>query len=531
MSASTAVPTLAALPPVGGSAVFPSSFGALDAALIVVYILVTVGAALLVRRGVHDMADFVVAGRSLRSSLGVATMIGSELGLVTIMFSAQKGFTGGMAAFHIPLVAGLTTLLVGLTGFLVVPLRERGVLTIPEFYGQRFGRGVRVVGGVILALAGILNMGLFLKAGSVFVVTVTGMGSPLAVKWVMTVLLVLVLFYVSVGGMLAVVVTDYIQFVLLSIGLLVACVVALRRFGIDSLVEAVQQVHGPAGFDPLHGDGFGLGYVVWMVFTAGLVSCAIWQTAVVRACSAESVEVVRRTYQISSIGFLARFLVPNFLGVCALAWVVADAGRSAVFLPGGRPADPETTLAVMPALLADLLPTGLLGLVVAGMLAAFMSTHDSYLLCWSSVLTQDVVAPLRRRPMSEGARLLLSRVLIFVIGVFLLLWSLWYPLQQDLWDYMAITGAIYFTGAFSLLFFGLYWRRASTAGAYGSLACGLVAVLGLGPVGGALGVGLSGEQAGLLATGLAIVAMVSLSYLFPDTRSAADDVRRPEVSP
>jgi SSS family solute:Na+ symporter len=504
-----------------------SSFGLLDGCLVLAYLLTTVGVALLVRRGVHDMADFVVAGRSLRSSLGVATMIGSELGLVTIMFSAQKGFTGGMAAFHIPLVAGITTLLVGLTGFLVVPLRERGVLTIPEFYGQRFGRGVRIAGGLILALAGILNMGLFLKAGSVFVVSITGLTSPVAAKWVMTALLLFVLFYVSVGGMLAVVVTDYVQFVLLSAGLLVACIMAIRRFGIDSLVAAVEQVHGQAGFDPLHGEGFGLSYVIWMIFTAGLVSCAIWQTAVARACSAESTEVVRRTYQISSIGFLARFLIPNFLGVCALAWVLADPVRQAFYLPGGQPADPETTLAVLPALLASLLPTGLLGLVTAGMLAAFMSTHDSYLLCWSSVLTQDVVAPLRGDKMSERARLRLSRVFIFVIGIFLLVWSLWYPLKQDLWDYMAITGAIYFTGAFAILLFGLYWRRASTAGAYGSLACGLVSALGLRPVGELFGISWSGEGAGLLAAGLALVAMVVLSLLFPGISPSATDVRLP----
>jgi hypothetical protein len=71
-----------------------------------------------------------------------------------------------------------------------------------------------------------------------------------------------------------------------------------------------------------------------------------------------------------------------------------------------------------------------------------------------------------RRPLSTRARLTLARVFIFLIGVFLLIWSLWYPLGQNLWDYMAISGAIYFIGAFVLLVGGIYWKRASRVGAY-----------------------------------------------------------------
>ena len=72
----------------------------------------------------HGMAEFVVAGRSVKSYLGVATMIGSELGLVTVMYSAQKGFSEAFSAFHIALSAGVVALIVGMTGFIVVPLRR-----------------------------------------------------------------------------------------------------------------------------------------------------------------------------------------------------------------------------------------------------------------------------------------------------------------------------------------------------------------------------------------------------------------------
>jgi SSS family solute:Na+ symporter len=177
-----------------------------------------------------------------------------------------------------------------------------------------------------------------------------------------------------------------------------------------------------------------------------------------------------------------RFLLPYFLGICAFVFAVQHPALRTILLPDNGDADSQITLLAMPVFLSQILPAGLIGIISAGMLAAFMSTHDSYLLCWSSVLTQDVVAPWFRRGLSSKKRLLLTRVFIVAIGIFILVWGLWYPLGQDLWDYMAISGAIYFAGAISLLIFGLYWKRASKVGAYGALVCGFLAVVGLTPV-------------------------------------------------
>ena len=495
-----------------------SNFSTIDWVIVAAYLAGSVAIGFYVNRYVSNMADYVVAGRALRSCLAIATMIGSELGLVTVMYAAQKGFTGGFAAFHIGLVAGVVTLVVGLTGFIVVPLRQMGVMTIPEFYEKRFGRGVRVLGGAILALAGILNMGLFLKAGTIFVTGLTGMTSDVELKIIMSVLLGLVLVYTILGGMISVVITDYIQFIVLAFGMILACVFAVRELGWETIVTSVKTLKGEAGFNPFHTDGFGLDYVVWMIFTAGIVSCAVWQTAVMRACAAESTKVVKRLYAWSSIGFMVRFMVPNFLGICALVYVSQHPGLRDVFLPTEGDAPAEVTLSAMPIFLSQILPAGFIGLIGAGMLAAFMSTHDSYLLCWSSVITQDVVAPCTRKPLSTRARITLTRILIAVIGVFLLVWSLWYPLGQDLWDYMAVTGAVYFTGAFALLLFGIYWKRASTVGAYLALIGGLSAVVGLRPVQDLLRIDISGEIVGLSCVALALVLMVLGSLLFPDKR-------------
>lgn len=499
-----------------------SNFTSFDWVIVACYLAATVLIGIFANRYIRDMSDYIVAGRALRSRLAIATMVGSELGLVTVMYSAQKGFTGGFAAFHIGLIAGVVTLVIGLTGFIVVPLRERGVMTIPEFYEQRFGRGVRIAGGLLLALAGILNMGLFLKAGAIFITGLTGLTDPTWVAIFMTLMLALVLAYTILGGMVSVVLTDYIQFVVLSLGIILTCGLALNALGWDTIVATVREVHGRAGFDPTHeGAGFGLSYVIWMVFAAGIVSSAVWQTAVMRACAAESTRVVKRLYVGSSIGFLIRFMVPQFLGICALTYFYHHPeGRSLFFTDTGAPvADASVTLQAMPLFLSQILPAGVIGLIGAGLLAAFMSTHDSYLLCWASVLTHDVIAPASNERLTTRQRLVLSRALIFFIGCFLLVWGLWYELGQDLWDYMAVTGAIYFTGAFALLLFGLYWKRASSTGAYLAIAAGVCAVAGLTPVKNALGLNAFSEaHIGLGVTALALLLMVAGSLLFPDTR-------------
>ena len=90
------------------------------------------------------------------------------------------------------------------------------------------------------------------------------------------------------------------------------------------------------------------------------------------------------------------------------------------------------------------------------MIAAFMSTHDSYLLCWSSVITQDIISPLRKKELSDFDRIKIVRIIIVIIGLYVLYWGLIYNGSEDVWDYMAITGAIYFSGAISVLIGGLY---------------------------------------------------------------------------
>ena len=461
-----------------------TNFTPIDWVIVVVYLLLSVGVAFFVKRYAGNMTNFVSAGRAVGTWLGIATLTGTEMGLITVMYSAQKGFTSGFAAFHIGVIAGIVAFLIGVTGFIVVRLRAHEVLTIPEYYEKRFGRRTRILGGIMLAFGGLLNMGLFLKVGAMFIVGITGMvPDSVAVNTVMVVLLVLVLVYTGIGGMISVVITDYIQFVILSVGLLVAGWLAIESVEWDNLFETVRTYKGEAGFNPVAADSsFGFEYVAWMFFL-GIVNCALWPTAVARALAMESTTALKRQYTWSSISFAIRMIIPNLLGVCAFVFVMTKSpDLQAVFFPEEADVKAVDNLYAMPIFLGRILPAGLIGLITAAMIAAFMSTHDGYLLCWSTVITQDIIAPLFKERLDNPTRIKITRVLIVLIGLYILYWGLFYTGEEDIWDYMAVTGAIYFTGAFSLLFGGLYWHRASSTGAVLALLVGITAVLGLGPV-------------------------------------------------
>lgn len=510
-----------------------TNFTSIDWAIVIIYPLISLVIGLVARQYVRNMKDFVCAGQSVGTCLGIATLTGTELGLITVMYSAQKGFTGGFAAFHIALAAGLVTFFVGVSGFLVYRLRATKVMTIPEFYSRRFGPRTRILGGIMMAFGGILNMGLFLKVGSMFIVGITGLSSAAwALPAVMVFLLSLVLIYTVLGGMISVVIADYVQFVVLSIGLVLTTCLAIGHLGWDHIWTTIETTMGARGFDPTlaaEDGGFGPEYILWMAFL-GLQGCAVWPTSVARALSAESPETVKKQYMWASISYLIRFLIPFFWGICAFVFIkTADDQLEGLFFPAAAAGDAEPldNLYAMPIFLGRILPVGVIGIISAGMIAAFMSTHDSYLLCWSSVLTQDVIAPIFGDRLDTKRRILLTRVLIVVIGLYVLYWGLIYEGDDDIWDYMAVTGAIYFTGAFALLVGGLYWKPASSTGAVLALLAGASAVLGLAPVqtwlGHRLGVDvtISSARVGLFSVALSVVALVVGSLLFPDRRKEA----------
>ena len=135
------------------------NFSTIDWVIVALYIAFILGVGIYVHRYISSLGSYLVAGRSVRTGLAITTFVGTELGLVTITFAAQAGFVRGMAAMHIPVIGMAMCMLIGLTGFIIYRLREAGVMTIPEYYEQRYGRRTRILGGFILVLAASLTWG------------------------------------------------------------------------------------------------------------------------------------------------------------------------------------------------------------------------------------------------------------------------------------------------------------------------------------------------------------------------------------
>ena len=265
----------------------------IDWAIIVVYLVGCMAAGIWMRRYVRGVEDFAVAGRAMDLNLGIASLAATELGLVTVMYTAQLGFTNGFAGATIGVLIAAAMYIVGRTGFVIGPLRRAGVMTIPELFQKRFGTKVRWLAGLFIVLGGVLNMGIFLRLGGEFLVAVTGMPAHW-LEWVMTVLLSMILLYTVLGGMLSVLVTDYLQFIVKGMGIVVTSILVIASVGWGDLVRGLWQCWDAAGaaqtlhahpFNPFHASNFGWGYILWQLVLQ-IAAATTWQTQISRVLSA-----------------------------------------------------------------------------------------------------------------------------------------------------------------------------------------------------------------------------------------------------
>ena len=440
----------------------------IDWLIIVVYLVGCMAAGIWMRRFIRGVEDFAIAGRAMDLNLGIASLAATELGLVTVMYTAQLGFTHGFAGATVGVLMAAAMYFVGASGFIIGPLRRAGVMTIPELFQRRFGTKVRWLAGLFVVLGGVLNMGIFLRLGGEFLVAVTGMKASW-LEGVMTVLLGIILLYTVLGGMLSVLVTDYLQFIVKGMGIVVTSIIVIWSLGWSGIVKGLwlcfdgttapgqTLAHHP--FDPIQ--SFGWVYFLWqMVFQVAAVTT--WQTQISRVLSCRDEMTAKKMYRRTAFYFVGRFALPGLWGAAALVYF-SQPGRS---LPD--------SLQATPAYLGILLPTGFIGLLLAAALAAEMSTDSGYLLTWATVIYNDLITPCLKKPLAPAARLLLTRGLVLAIGVFLLFYGLWYKMPGNAWDYLAVTGTIYLASVFTLLVAALYWPRANSTGAYSALVLGAI---------------------------------------------------------
>jgi SSS family solute:Na+ symporter len=540
-----------------------SSFALLDLAIAVLSLMATLWIGLRVKRYIGTIEDYLVASRGMGLHVGAASLLSTEVGIITYMYQAQFGFVAGFSAFVTGLITLAVCLFVGRTGFVIEHLREMEILTVPEYFEKRYSRRVRVLAGVLMAVGGSLNLGIFPIIEARFLAIVTGIPSQY-LGWTMAGLLLIALVYTALGGMVSLIVTNYVQYVFLAAGTVIVTLVCLREVGWGGMVSAVENHVGGQGFNPI--EDFGFGFILWQILL-WIALMTVWQSVAMRTFSTKDAAIGKKMFTLTGFLFLGRALIPMAWGIAALAFfwgrsapVMAppaatrsaqieqldrdlgetfrgdlDEGRLERVLPqldllerlareekaqdpqaarfedSARERRSEVGLLAMPWMLAATLPTGLLGLVVAGMLAASISTYAGYFLGWSSIIAQDIVAPLARGELTNAARLRLTRVAVVGLTVFIMIWSLVYDLPGPAYFYLQVTANLFMAPTLIVVVGGLYWRRASETGAVLSFLLGAFTSLGyLVPQ-----LKLEVATAGNLSWALAVAGFVVGSLLFP----------------
>ncbi len=429
----------------------------LDGGIIGAYILVSLLVGLSLRKYVGNVEDYLVAGREVNLYAGMASLAATEFGIVTCMAAAQLGYRYGFSGAIVGLLLCISMFLVGKTGFCIKPLRDANAMTLPEFFEKKYSPRVRWAAGVIIVIGGLLNTGIFLRTGGEFLVAVVGINASY-LEITMTILLIVVGLYTVLGGMISVLVTDFLQFILMSTGMIIVTIYIICTVGWGNIVNAVSETYGAAGFNPFINEKLGWQYVAYTFLTVS-ATVLTWQTMIARVLSSKDSTVAKKMYTKTSFFYVVRSLIPVTWGLAALTIWKPEA-------LGGSP------ITAMPKFLSTVIPTGLIGIVVAAMLAADMSTDSSYLLGWASVIYNDIIGVLHKGTWSEKRKVLVNKLLVAAIGLFLLFYGLWYPLKSDLWVYMTLTASIYSVSVSTLLIAACYWKKANTWGAYAAIVVG-----------------------------------------------------------
>jgi SSS family solute:Na+ symporter len=247
--------------------------------------------------------------------------------------------------------------------------------------------------------------------------------------------------------------------------------------GFSGIMEAVRQHRPGYGLDPTTTAevtnpatglktvlGFGWVWIIWQCMH--WTGTNTWQTQAFRTAATDSPRTARIMWSLTAVNYFGRAIIPMLWGVAAIAFLSKTMS----------PTDfaKMDSMKGMPTMLQHL-PAGLVGFMLAGMLAALMSTHSSYMLAWSGVITEDLLAPILRLAgihLSPRSRIWITRLFILCLGAFLIWFGLWYEFKDMVWGYLGVTGTMYLAGSVSLIAMGLYWRRASTLGAYLGLIMG-----------------------------------------------------------
>jgi len=464
----------------------------------------------------------------MRKFLGLSTYTAEGMGLATLVALSEVGFKSGFAYIGISIIYLVTVPTVyGLTGFLVKRYREARIVTVPEYAQRRYSKGVRIFTGAVLGSAGVLKLAIFPIVGSQFLryfldappsIDILGISVPF-VPFLMAILILLALLFTYFGGMVTVLFTDFIQAIVISIAVFLITFLVIEKVGITQLCETVRTNFGAQGVNPLKNTVFGGPVFLIVIFLNQILGVPAFPPIMQRLAATDSANTARQWVLMSWLFSQGRALMVLVWGVGALAIMGAQA-------PNGMEEGLYTKIATA-MYLGKLIPPLLFGIVVAGMLSCFISTVDSYMLSFATVLVNDVVCPILPRPLSEKNHVLLLKIMvagIAGIAATMFLLGIVYQPAETVLEYFILTGMM-MLGSGIIMIGGLYWKSGSSAGAYDAVAtccvlpaCNLFLRRLIGQ-----SYPFRTQDASLAAILMAVFLYVILSWLIPDRQIKQED--------
>lgn len=424
--------------------------------LVIVYLLITIAIGLYAAKRVKNTTDFAIAGRHLPLYMIVTTTFATWFGSETVLGIPAKFIEGGLnGVIEDPFGAGTCLILVGL--FFAGKLYRMTLLTISDYYRERYGRTIEVACSLIIMLSYLGWVSAQVTAlGLVFNVL---SGGAIGVSLGMVIGVVSILAYTLFGGMWSVAVTDFIQMIILVLGLAVIAMFAGHMAGgADKVVElAVSKDLFKFWPEPTLKD--------MIFFFAAAITMMLGsipqQDVFQRVMSANSAKSATRGPVIGGVAYILFAFVPMFLVTSALL-IMPE--QTATLLKE----DPQK---VLPTLVLEKMPFVMQVLFFGALLSAIKSTASATLLAPSVTFTENIWRQFRPAG-SDRSNLMTMRITVLVFSAAVLLYAI---RMQGTPIYELVSGAyqVPLVGAFVPLVCGLYWKRATTQGAVASVVLGI----------------------------------------------------------
>ena len=470
--------------------------------MVIAYLFVTIGIGLWAAQRVKNTADFAIAGRNLPMYMIITTTFATWFGSEIVLGVPAKFIQGGLnAVVEDPFGAGMCLILVGL--FFAAKLYRMTLLTISDYYRERYGRVVEIICSLIIMLsylgwvsAQVTALGLVFNLLS---------GGSLSIPWGMTIGVLSILVYTLWGGMWSVAVTDFIQMIILVLGLVI-----LSWFAADMAGGAGKVVDLITSRDMLrfwpeptwHEMLFFFGAAITM-----MLGSIPQQDVFQRVMSANSEKAATHGTVIGGTAYILFAFVPMFLVASALLIMPEQAAEL-------LKDDPQK---VLPTLVMERMPVVMQVLFFGALLSAIKSCASATLLAPSVTFTENIWRQFRPEHISDREKLLTMRISVLVFALCVLAYSIKME-GTPIYELVSSAYQVPLVGAFVPLVFGLYWKRANTQGAICAvvLGIGVWVVFMLTP---ALHEAFPQQLAGLLSAAFGMVAGSLGPQLVRNTRA------------